>query len=609
MTFQLKLFLAAFSAAVLAVAVAGALFATSMRSQTDARIEETLVAEARLASELLDAAHTSPQASPAALLPSVAELDAEADRIGQLLAARITFIAADGRVVGDSSETLEGVAAMENHATRPEVVAARETGLGRTRRYSDTLKIDMLYVAVPVHHPAIAFVRVALPLTDIRQQLWPALSATLTALGLALVGAALIALVVAGRIGQRVRAIAGVAERYRQGDLTPSRLHYGDDELGAVARVLDKSVQELGRRLAELARDRARMEAILAGMIEGVIVVDPQGRLQLVNDAAHQMLKLDGLAIGRHYVETIRHPAIADLVGAALSGHTPGSVQLSPPRDASRTLIARAAPATSGASHGVVLVLHDITDLRRADQIRRDFVANVSHELRTPLTAIRGYVEALLEGDTSTEEGRRFLDIIARHTQRMERLVKDLLRLARLDAGQETLDIVACDTRALIQAVTTDLAPSLEARGQRVEIVIEPGAQIVHADPAKLHDALRNLVANASTYAPERTIDLRVTARQQPLDALHSGLRRGSRHSRRGSLARVRALLSRGQVARARSRRNGPGPRDRQASGRAARRARSRARTVAEGGAAVHHSSGEGGAPSVHRAPEEPSSK
>jgi two-component system, OmpR family, phosphate regulon sensor histidine kinase PhoR len=150
-------------------------------------------------------------------------------------------------------------------------------------------------------------------------------------------------------------------------------------------------------------------------------------------------------------------------------------------------------------------VLHDITDLRRADQIRRDFVANVSHELRTPLTAIRGYVEALSEGDASAEESRMFLGIIARHSERMERLVKDLLRLARLDAGQETLDIIACDTRNLVQGVIGDVAPDLESRDQRIEIAIAEGADTLRGDPAKLHDALRNLVANAITYSPEHT--------------------------------------------------------------------------------------------------------
>jgi two-component system phosphate regulon sensor histidine kinase PhoR len=504
--FQARFFLAALSAALIALAVAGVLFETTMRRQADARIEATLRDEARLAAELI--ARSKPS-----VVPSVAELDEQADRLGQLVAARVTFIAADGRVVGDSSEPLDALATMENHAQRPEVIEARDKGIGRAQRYSATLKIDMLYVAVPVAHPAIAFVRMALPLTDVRQQLQPILTATLAALSVALIGAGAIAWIFSARIGRRVRLIAQLAERYRQGDLTPPRLGFGDDELGTVARALDDSVQEVGRRLAEQARDRARTEALLAGMVEGVIVVDPQGRLQLVNQAAQQMLRLDSYAIGRPYVETIRMPAIAELVAAVLFGRPANPVQLSPPRDPSRTIMATAAPAAGTAAHGVVLVLHDITELRRADQIRRDFVANVSHELRTPLTAIRGYVEALSEDDTSPDDRGRFLEIVGRHTQRMERLVKDLLRLARLDAGQETLDVIPCDTRSLTDTVVADVAQAAEERGQRVEVTIGPGADTVRADPAKLHDALRNLVANAITYSPERSrIGIDVTA-------------------------------------------------------------------------------------------------
>jgi two-component system phosphate regulon sensor histidine kinase PhoR len=495
LTFRAQLFFAALAAALLALAVAGLLFATTMRRQTDARIADTLVAEARLAADLLG------RGTPAG---TVRELDEEADRIGQLIGARVTFIAADGTVVGDSAETLAGVAAMENHHDRPEVAAARANGVGRSQRSSATLKIDMLYVAVAVRHPAIAFVRVALPLTDVRHQLRTVLTATLTALAVALLGGAALAWIFSGRIGRRVHAVAEIARRYRDGDTTSPRLDYGDDEIGAVARALDESVQELGRRLADQARDRARMEAILAGMVEGVIVVDPQGRLQLANDAARRILKLDAMAIGRPYVETIRHPAIAELLGAALAGATPAALQLTPPRDAARTIMARAAPATADAAHGAVLVLHDITELRRADQIRRDFVANVSHELRTPLTAIRGYVEALADEPEAADRAR-FLEIIARHTQRMERLVSDLLRLARLDAGQEALDIAACDVDSLAGTVVADLAAALEARRQRVTVAIAPGAETLRGDHAKIHDALRNLVANASSYAPEST--------------------------------------------------------------------------------------------------------
>jgi two-component system, OmpR family, phosphate regulon sensor histidine kinase PhoR len=494
--FQVRFFVAAFFSALIALAVAGLFFATTMRRQIDERIERTLVAEARLAANLL---------SRGRAFGSVQDMDDEADRLGELLGARVTFIAPDGRVVGDSSEPLDGVMAMENHAQRPEVIAALTSGLGRSRRYSATLRIDMLYVAAPVNHPAIGFVRVALPLTDVRQQLQAVLTATLGALGFAMAGGAAIAWFLSARVGRRVRLIADVASRYRRGDLTPPRLGFGDDELGTVAHALNDSIQEIGRRLEEQARDRARMEAILAGMVEGVIVVDAHGRLQLVNAAARQMLRLDRAATGRPYVETIRHPAIAELVAAVLLGRTPEPLQLSPPRDAARTILARAAPAAGSGDQGVVLVLLDITDLRRADQIRRDFVANVSHELRTPLTAIRGYVEALSEGDTTPDESRRFLEIIARHTERMERLVKDLLRLARLDAGQETLEPVACDTRTLIEGVVNDLARTAEQRGQRIVAAVAPGGEKVRVDPAKLHDALRNLIANAINYAPEQT--------------------------------------------------------------------------------------------------------
>src|SRR5262245_51474594 len=234
MTFQTKVFLAALSSAMIALLVAGYFFATSMRRQTDARIEQTLVAEARLAAELLG--HTGPSlaTNDSALM---SEMDAEADRLGERLGgARVTLIAPDGRVLGDSSEPLDQLPKLENHATRPEVLEAKASGLGTARRSSATLGIDMLYVAAPVQHPAIAFVRVALPLTDVGQQLQTVLLATMTALGIALVGAAAMAFVISSRMGQRVRAIATVANRYRRGDNQPARMDIREGELGAWTR-------------------------------------------------------------------------------------------------------------------------------------------------------------------------------------------------------------------------------------------------------------------------------------------------------------------------------------------------------------------------------------
>ncbi len=198
-SFQTKLFLAALATALLALVVAGALFGVSVRRQTNERVEQGLISEARLAAELLSR------------LPAEGDVpayDAEADRIGALLDARVTLVAADGTVLGDSAESLAEVAGMDNHGTRPEIVAARDRAIGIARRSSDTVDQEMLYVAVAASHPRVAFVRVSVPLTTIGQQIRSLVLASLAALGLALLGAATVAAILANRIGQRVRAIA-----------------------------------------------------------------------------------------------------------------------------------------------------------------------------------------------------------------------------------------------------------------------------------------------------------------------------------------------------------------------------------------------------------------
>src|SRR6185436_12023879 len=247
--------------------------------------------------------------------------------------------------------------------------------------------------------------------------------------------------------------------------------------------------------------DRARMAAILSGMVEGVIVVNEHGRLQLVNDAARAMLNLDDAMEGRHYPEIVSHPAVARQIAAALAGQPTTSVELTGVRDESQTLIARAGAVNVASGRAAVVVFHDISDLRRTDRIRRDFVANVSHELRTPLTAIKGYVEAL--GDATPEQSRAFLEIISRHTLRMERLIRDLLRLARIEAGQETLDRVPCSIDSLLTAVQADLARLLAAKRLTFERLIDPDAASISGDPVKLQDVLRNLIENAANYSPE----------------------------------------------------------------------------------------------------------
>ena len=491
--FGTKLFLASVAAATVALLVASLLLSWQERRRLLASIEGRLTSEARTMAELLDPSVTA-----------VAALDAEADRVGRLVASRVTFVADDGRVVGDSTQLSDALGALDNHAERPEVLAARTSGVGVARRYSTTINEDLLYVAVRARHPVVRYVRLALPLTDIAVQLSAIRTMTLVALAVAIPIALLVSWVLSRPLTRRVRTIAGVAARYSAGDLSRPAYDYGRDELGDVARALEASVHQLGHRYDEIARDRARMEAILSGMLEGVLVIDRQGRLQLVNRAAQAMLRVDPSVIGRPYLEAIRHPDIANQLTAASRGEDGASRELAFSREPARTFIARSAPVAAAGGGGAVVVLHEITDLRRADQIRRDFVANVSHELRTPLTAIRGYLEALHDEPGPSESARRFLEVIERHAARMDRLVHDLLRLARLDAGQETLETEPCDLRQLVTGILDDLGGATGAKRQRISVDIAPDACVVQADAAKLHDILRNLLENAAKYSPEQ---------------------------------------------------------------------------------------------------------
>jgi two-component system phosphate regulon sensor histidine kinase PhoR len=327
-------------------------------------------------------------------------------------------------------------------------------------------------------------------------------------IGGALVGAFLVSSWLAAPLDKRVDDLLEVARRYAVGDLRRPTPEHGDDEVGEVARAMDSAVQTLGSRIDELARDRTRMVAILSSMVEGVLVVDEHGGLQHVNDAARRMLNLDGALGNRTYLEAIRHPGVVAEITAVLSGHQSEGLEFSLIRDTNRTFVARVAPVVS-AGRGAVVVLHDITDLRRADQIRRDFVANVSHELRTPLTAIKGYVEALLDEQDDPDTRAKFLEIIQRHSIRMERLVSGLLRLARIDAGQEVADYAPCDVRELIESLLGDFRTLAEDKGQTIRVNVSPQACQMVVDPAKLHDVLRNLIENAVNYTPDGgTIDV-----------------------------------------------------------------------------------------------------
>ena len=494
MTFRARTFVAVFIATSLALGVSTLLVERALRDYMRRDIETGLVSQARLVATLLD--HRR----------DLADFDAEADTLGRLSGVRVTFIAADGQVLGDSEVERGQIVSIENHGGREEVVEAAQTGEGVASRRSHTTTVDTLYVARAVRDSPIAFARLALPLTAIESQIAGVRRLALIglvaglAIAVALTGAASFLL------NRRIRAVADAAARYRAGDFSRPARDHGRDEIGVVANVLDHTARELGTRLSEMARERAHTDAILTGMAEGVMLVNAAGRLVLTNPAGRAMLRLPEAAIDTHYLELVRQPDVAALVARALAAEHPPAVEIDLDAGSRRTFVAHVVPVDVSRGGGAVLVLRDITDLRRADMVRRDFVANVSHELRTPLTAIRGYVEALLDGSVPEAQVREFLEIIDRQSLRMERLVRDLLRLALLDAGQELLKIGDCDLAGVLNGVRDDLEAAFRRRGQQVRVAIDQDARVVHADPAKLADALRNLLENAGNYSPEGAV-------------------------------------------------------------------------------------------------------
>jgi two-component system phosphate regulon sensor histidine kinase PhoR len=495
MTFRSRIFLTAVGIAGLALAISTTLVSIRLRTAMRSDLESGLVRQAELAGALLSDR------------PDMVDATGEAHALGQRIQSRVTFIAEDGHVLGDSEVARADLPSLEDHNTREEVIAARARGTGTGVRLSHTTGIETMYAAARVRHSPVSVVRVALPLTVVEERIGAIERLALVGFGAAILVALGVAWATSALLSRRLRGIAAIATRYSRGDLAPPIRDYGDDEIGAVARALDGSVQELGRRLEDTARERAHMTSILGSMFEGVLLINSAGRLVLTNAAMQRMLRLPPDAVGRQFLEVVRHPDIANQMAAVLRGEpvAPREVQLD--RDPDKTYLANIVRVEDAG--GAVLVLHDVTDLRRADRIRRDFVANVSHELRTPLTAVRGYVEALADAAADAPERPRFLAIIMRHTLRMERLVSDLLRLARLDAGQETVARTACGVRDLVGSVELEMHDLIGAKGQRIAVTTGEGGASISGDPQKLHDVLRNLIENAVNYGPEAsTIDV-----------------------------------------------------------------------------------------------------
>jgi two-component system phosphate regulon sensor histidine kinase PhoR len=444
-----------------------------------------------------------------AVLPwtSGGELDRTAAALAVRLGARLTIIAPDGAVLGESTPQTT----LDSHRDRPEVQAALRTGAGHAVRWSATLDRRLLYAArLDERDGGRRVIRIAVPISSVSEHLLRLRTPVATALATAIALGLGVAWLVSSAVRRRVQRMVDFAAALAAGAPPPPMGAERKDDLGLLETQLAEMAGNIQVTLATMRVERERLEAILRGMVEGVLVTDLEGRVVLLNARARELLAVPPAveASGRPLIELVRDPAFAEIPRRLVAGDAVVSreVALSVPGQSGRWLQVNGArlSAAHEIPFGLVLVLHDVSELRRLETVRRDFVANVSHELRTPLTAIKGYAETLLGpvGD-SRDTALRFLEIIDRHSERLGRLIDDLLTLSDLEFGRTPLRRRAIAVAPAIDDVVLMLEDRTAQRELTMTTEVSEELPLVQADPDRLHQVLINLADNAVKYTPD----------------------------------------------------------------------------------------------------------
>jgi two-component system phosphate regulon sensor histidine kinase PhoR len=408
---------------------------------------------------------------------------------GQAAGARATIIDPQGKVLADS----EAVASsMENHATRPEFIAALHGSIGTNTRSSHTLGVPFLYIAAPISGGA---VRLAYPLSDIDAATAHVRKTVVLGSAMAFLTAMMIAGVVARSTSRRLQKIVRFADEISAGNLAFRIESTSGDEIGQVAASLDKTALEVEKNFVALQNSQRQLETLLNSMQDAVIAVGADDRVQWAND------KMDRLAPQRTrlhspVVETVRDPDFLQAVREASQSRevrTARAKSILP----GRTFDVTAAPLPGG---GSVAVLRDLTETERVEKTRRDFIANVSHELRTPLTSIQGYTETLLDVPAGGDQSREFLEIIRKNASRMSRLTEDLLTLARVESGEQRFDIQPVSSAEILREAVQSFREVAGTLGIDLEVSDRAQGQVV-ADREAISQVFSNLIDNALKYA------------------------------------------------------------------------------------------------------------
>jgi two-component system phosphate regulon sensor histidine kinase PhoR len=488
----------------------------------------------------------------------VHDTQAFATRAAQRAAARVTLIAGDGRVLGESERRVGDLPRLGNHGSRAEVRTALEGQVGRDLRTSATTDEALLYVAQPVTESGrvVGVLRLALPLSAVTSSYQTLRRVMLGGGALALVVALGIGLFVAGRVTRPVVEMQSIARQMSGGNFLVRAPTRSPDEIGTLGRSLNVLAARLREKIQDLEREQAKVTAILDGMVEGVIAVDGHEHILLMNERARAIF---GLGAGRGerkpFLEVIRNADLHEVFQQSRKEPTGAMVsrELRLTTPVERVLQVHAIPlALAGEERGLVMVLHDITELRRLEHVRTEFVANVSHELRTPLTAIHGYLETLLGGALEEpEHARKFLEIVFRHTERLGRLIDDLTDLSNIELGKVALRLEPVRLADVVESVVAIIEPRAVGGGVALAAEVPPDLPPVRADHDRLVQILINLVDNAVKYTTSGGA-VRISARDSGAGTLEIAVEDTGIGIPRGDLPRITERFYRVDKARSR---------------------------------------------------------
>ncbi|OSM05083.1 putative multi-sensor signal transduction histidine kinase [Magnetofaba australis IT-1] len=430
------------------------------------------------------------------------EMDPMADAIGHAAGARATIVVESGVVVGDSEIPLDKLSQLDNHAGRPEIIRAFADGVGVSQRYSKTLRTNMIYVAARFDRTdgRRGVMRMALPLKTFREISWR-LRLTLAVAGLM---GLIIAVSVSGLAAHfSTRRFRQLAAHVVQSASTPQRNRLevrSQDEIGWLAGTFNEMADEVDTALSSLTAERDRLAAVLEGMAEGVVVLDAEHRITLFNPSARDILGLGQMCLHQpveNVLDEDDQAPLLELLESELVGH----VELNLERDGqARWILAQLTPTASG--HSAILTLHDVSDLRRQEKIRQDFVANVSHELRTPVSILQANAETLVSGAIEDRVyGRKLAEAMERNAARLADIISKLLDLSRIESDGYVIRMEAVNISACVEHVIETLKPIASERSVFFRNRVEAQNYAV-GDREAIEEILSNLLGNAVKYIP-----------------------------------------------------------------------------------------------------------